>query len=125
MYLVIQDDEDGAAKPSMFRQCGSKSFYFTEEQHYLIDRVAQNSWASKKDRTYAALAGNLKYIDYQSIVASTIYYYDQGLTQKEIRKEICKDYGFSILIALQLVLVIIQIIYWIRELRKKDSVSHS
>ena len=120
-YLAMKEDSgSGASLPKIYRKCGSKALYFTDEQITLIDRVGQNAWASKLHWSSACGAGYSNYNDYQNLVASTVYYYDTGLRGRELRQQLADDYGIGILLILQFVVVIIQIIYWIRELRKQN-----
>lgn len=121
-YLAMKEDSDfRAARPRTYqRLCGSKVLPFTDEQMTLIDRVGQNAWASQLHWSSACGAGYTNYRDYQNLVASTIYYYDTGLRGRALRQQLADDYGVGILLILQFIVVIMQIIYWIRELRKDN-----
>lgn len=122
-YLAMKDESQGAALPKISRKCGSKLLYLTQEQSELVDKIGQRAWASTLHKSSAYSAGYSRYTDYQNIVASTIYYYDEGLRGRELRQQVADDYGVGILLILQFVVIIMQIIYWIKELRKQDEIA--
>lgn len=91
----------------------------TDKQLELANAVLGKIQTEDKTALSAAMMGcDPASIRGASFVESSVYYYKAGLRGRRLRSQLRSDYGISILLVLQLILVVAQIIYWIRELLK-------
>lgn len=102
----------------------NRDFALTEDEDSLLLDVVQHIWAGDLIAKNAAYCcGYNSFDSMKMICASTLYHSNRGLSGRKLRKAVQEDFGISVLLILQLIVVISQIVYWIKKLleEKKNS----